>query len=180
MKGTGNGVGTLLRKLYFYILPTCGMRSKYVSNHAFMFRHIGKGLMWQPRLFPADPEFISIGNNVKISANVSFVNHDILYGLFNDKYGTQEFKKYQGCIKVGDNVMIGANTMIMPNVLIGNNVVIGGGSVVTKDIPDDCVAAGVPCKIIGKISDLEEKYRTIDYFDDVECYWSLFESSRKL
>lgn len=126
MKGTGNGLLTLLRKLYFYSLPTCGMRSRYVQKHKNLFHHIGEKVMWQPRKFPADPELISLGNNVKLAANVSFVNHDILYGLFNDKYGTHKFKKYQGCIKIGDNVMIGANTMIMPDVMIGNNVVVGG------------------------------------------------------
>ncbi len=127
MKGSGNGLGTLLRKLYFYCLPTCGMRGRYIKKHEALFHHIGEKVMWQPRQFPADPELISIGDNVKLAANVQFLNHDILYGLFNDKYRTNEFKKNQGCIQIGDNVMIGANTMILPNVLIGNNVVVGGG-----------------------------------------------------
>lgn len=127
MKGNGNGFATILRKLYFFCLPTCGMRSRYIQTHKSLFHSIGKKVMWQPRQFPADPELISIGDNVKLAANVSFVNHDILYGLFNSMDNTKEFKKYQGCIKIGNNVMIGANTMILPNVQIGNNVVIGGG-----------------------------------------------------
>ena len=126
MKGNGNGFTTLLRKLYFYCLPTCGMRSNYIKRHRYLFHHIGENVMWQPRNFPADPELVSIGDNVKIAANVSFVNHDILYGMLNQKYRTNRFKKNQGCIKIGDNVMIGARVMILPNVQIGNNVVIGG------------------------------------------------------
>ena len=180
MKGNGNGLGTMLRKLIFYCLPTCGMRSKYIKRHKSLFHHIGENVMWQPRQFPADPEFISIGNNVKIAANVSFTNHDILYGMLNCKYQTNEFNKLQGCIRIGDNVMIGANTMILPNVQIGNNVVVGGGSIVTKDIPNNCVAAGVPCKVIGSFDALEKKYRNTIYYDNPDNYWEEFEKKHEL
>ena len=179
MKGSGNGLSTLIRKLYFFCLPTSGMRGRYIKKHERLFHHIGERVMWQPRQFPADPELISIGDNVKLAANVSFVNHDILYGLFNDKYGTHEFKKLQGCIYIGDNVMIGANTMILPNVRIGNNVGVGGGRIGTKDIPDNCVAAGVPCKVIGSFEALEEKYRNIEYYDNPDIYWAAFEYKRR-
>ena len=95
-------------------------------KHKSLFHHLGDNVKWQPRKFPADPEFISIGDNVKLAANVSFTNHDIIHEMLNDKYGANVFQKHQGCIKIGNNVMIGANTMIMPNVQIGNNVVMGG------------------------------------------------------
>ncbi len=49
---------------------------------------------------------------------------------------------------IGDNVSLGANVTIIGNVHIGNNVTIGAGSVVVKDIPDNCVAVGNPCKPI--------------------------------
>lgn len=45
--------------------------------------------------------------------------------------------------------MIGAGTVILPDVKIGSNVVIGAGSIVCKDIPDNSVAAGVPCRVVG-------------------------------
>ena len=48
---------------------------------------------------------------------------------------------------------IGGNVTILPGVTIGNNVVIAAGAVVTKDIPDNCVAGGVPAKVIKKIED---------------------------
>ena len=48
---------------------------------------------------------------------------------------------------------IGAGVQVMPGVTIGSNVVIGGGSVVTKDIPSNCVAAGNPCRVIREISE---------------------------
>lgn len=52
--------------------------------------------------------------------------------------------------------------MINPGVHIGSNVVIGSGSVVTKDIPDNCVAVGNPAKVIKEITDEDKKY----YFKD--------------
>lgn len=179
MKGTGNDLSTIWRKLYFMLIPTCGGRTRYLYKQRKMFHYLGNKIMWQPRKFPADPEFISLGDNVKISANVEFVNHDIISAMLNDKYDCKDFKNHQGCIRIGSNVMIGANTMIMPNVQIGNNVVIGGGSIVTKDIPDNSVAAGIPCRIIGTIEKLEEKYRNIESFDNPNQYWKAFEESRK-
>lgn len=54
----------------------------------------------------------------------------------------------QGRPTIGDNVSIGANTTIIGKIYIGNNVTIGAGSVVVKDLPDNCVAAGNPAKVI--------------------------------
>jgi len=54
-------------------------------------------------------------------------------------------------IHIGDNVWIGGNTVVLPGITIGNNVTIGAGSVVTKDIPDNLLAFGNPCKIIRQI-----------------------------
>lgn len=62
-----------------------------------------------------------------------------------------------GKIKIGNNVHIGINSIIMPGVNIGDNVIIGVGSVVTKDIPSNSVAVGVPAKVIETIEDYYEK-----------------------
>lgn len=61
-------------------------------------------------------------------------------------------------ITIGNDVWIGTNVSILPGVTIGNNVIIGAGSVVNKDIPDGVIAAGVPCKVIRKITE-EDKYK---------------------
>lgn len=52
---------------------------------------------------------------------------------------------------IGNNVTLGVNVTIIGNVTIGNNVTIGAGSVVVKDIPDNCVAVGNPCRVIKSI-----------------------------
>lgn len=54
-------------------------------------------------------------------------------------------------ITIGSHVWLGANVCVLPGVTIGNNVVIGGGSVVTKDIPDNVIAVGNPCRVLRPI-----------------------------
>lgn len=67
----------------------------------------------------------------------------------------EDMKKadYFGKIIIKDNVHIGWNTVIMPGVTIGYNCIIGCGAVVTKDIPDNSVAVGVPAKVIESVED---------------------------
>ncbi|UKK59597.1 acyltransferase [Prevotella communis] len=159
MKGNGNAWSTLFQKIYFMTLPSSGQRTKYIVKHANLFKHIGKGLFWQPRSFPSDPEFISIGDNVYIASGVEFINHDIIPHMLKKKYHTDDFAISRGCIEIDNNVMIGAKTIVLPDVKIGRNVIIGAGSVVVKDIPDNCVAAGVPCRVVGDFNLLVDKYK---------------------
>jgi len=72
--------------------------------------------------------------------------------------------EYAQPIEIGDNVWIGGNTVINPGVKIGANTVIGSGSVVTKDIPENVVAAGNPCKLIREINIRDKVY----YFRDLK------------
>ena len=56
-------------------------------------------------------------------------------------------------IKIGKNVWIGSNAAVLPGVTIGDNAVIGAGAVVTKDVPANRIAAGVPAKVIKRINE---------------------------
>ncbi len=172
MIGDGNNIRTLLRKFYFSLLPTSVLRTKYLYKHKNWFHHIGANFHFQPRMLPADPELISFGDNVKIAANVTFINHDMIACLLKDM-GISNISQYQGCIEIGNNVMIGAGSIVLPNVRIGNNVIIGAGSIVSKNIPDNCVAVGVPCKVVGDIKTIIEK--RIQYQGcDVSTLWGKF------
>jgi galactoside O-acetyltransferase len=71
---------------------------------------------------------------------------------------------YSLTIHIGRNVWIGSNTVILPGVTVGDNTVIGAGSVVTKDIPENVVAVGNPCKIKRAISERDKEY----YFRDLK------------
>lgn len=82
---------------------------------------------------------ITIGNNVMIGA-------DTCIGDTDDHPERLDTKPAP--VVIGDNVFIGMHCLILKGVTIGENSIIGAGSVVTKDIPANCVAAGVPCKVI--------------------------------
>ncbi len=105
--------------------------------------------------FSSEPYLIEIGDDVRISMNVHFVTHD------GGMHVIRQLKKIPadsfGQIKVGNNVFIGMGAIIMPGVTIGNNVIIGAGSIVSKDIPDNSVACGVPAKVIETIDEYYKK-----------------------
>jgi acetyltransferase-like isoleucine patch superfamily enzyme len=109
---------------------------------------------------------VTIGANAQIAPNVSIytAGHPIHPDSRNSGY------EYGISITIGDNVWIGGNACIMPGVTIGNNVVIGAGSVVTKDIPDNVIAAGNPCKIIRTVTEEDRDYYYRDRKFDVEDY----------
>ena len=73
-------------------------------------------------------------------------------------------------ITIGDNVWIGGNVLVCPGVHIGNNVVIGGGSVVTKDIPDNMLAYGNPCRPVREITEADRDFYFKDRKFDVDDY----------
>ena len=96
---------------------------------------------------------VTFGDYVFIAPDCGFytAGHPIDYERRN------EGLEYAYPIKVGDHVWIGAGTHVMPGVTIGSNVVIGGGSVVVKDIPDNCVAVGNPCKVLRTITEKDKE-----------------------
>lgn len=109
---------------------------------------------------------VKIGNNVMFAPNVSIytAGHPIHPESRNSGY------EYGIGITIGDNVWVGGSVVINPGVHIGNNVVIGSGSVVTKDIPDNVIAVGNPCRILREITEDDRKYYFKDREFDVEDY----------
>jgi len=105
---------------------------------------------------------IYIGENVMLGPNVSLMatTHPLLPEeriamKYND--GHISGSEYAAEIHIGNNVWIACNVVVCGGVTIGNNVVIGAGSVVTKDIPDNYVAYGNPCKPIRPITEKDSK-----------------------
>ncbi len=101
-----------------------------------------------------DCNTITIGNNCGVAPGVQLLT---AYHPTNaaDRISVREdgfafWKTQSRPIVIGNDVWIGAGSIVMPGVTIGNNAVIGAGSVVTKDIPDNVVAYGNPCRVVRK------------------------------
>ena len=97
-------------------------------------------------------DYVMIGPNVTISA----AGHPICPDL------RREAMQFNFPVRIEENVWIGAGAIILPGVTIGKNSVIGAGSVVTRDIPENVVAMGVPCRVVRPIGERDKEY----YFRD--------------
>lgn len=96
---------------------------------------------------------LEIGNKVSISSGVHIYTHDSSnYRLYNTKKDPINGSHIDRApVKIGNNVQIGANSVVLKGVTIGNNVIIGALSLVNKDIPDNCIAVGNPCKVVKQL-----------------------------
>ncbi|WP_294353873.1 acyltransferase [uncultured Clostridium sp.] len=118
---------------------------------------IGTGCEVFPEVeFGSEPYLIEIGNDVRITNGVKFVTHDGGVWVLRNMNKLPNADIF-GKIIIGNNVHIGWNSIIMPNVTIGDNCIIGCGAVVTKDIPSNSVAVGVPARVIKTIEEYYEQ-----------------------
>lgn len=110
---------------------------------------VGENFYANYNLVILDCANVNIGDNVFIAPNVGIytAGHPLIADQRNSGL------EYAYPITIGNNVWIGGGVQICPGVTIGDNTVIGAGSVVTKDIPANVVAAGVPCKVIKEITE---------------------------
>ena len=99
---------------------------------------------------------IELADNVRLSFNVTFVTHDGGTWAFRDNKRYADVIRY-GKIYVGEHTFIGTGVIIMPGVTIGKRCVIGAGAVITRDIPANSVAVGVPAKVISTTEQYAEK-----------------------
>jgi len=92
---------------------------------------------------------VTIGNHVNLAQGITVtaLNHN--FSEADKRIDEQGVST--GQVVIGDDVWIGANAVVLPNVSIGRHCVIAAGAVVTKDVPDGCVVAGVPAKIIKRL-----------------------------
>ncbi len=91
---------------------------------------------------------VSFGNDVLLAPHVAIYTA----GHPSDAYQRAQGLEYASPVVVGNRVWIGGNAVVLPGVTIGDNVIIGAGSVVTKDIPENVLAVGNPCRVVKNIN----------------------------
>ena len=130
---------------YKKYLKQIGLR---FGNHCELYKDVFWG---------SEPWLINLGNNVRITKGCKFVTHDGGIWVARNLLERQEMDLF-GPIHIGNNVHIGFDTIIMPGVTIGDNVIVGCGAVVTHDIPNNEVWAGIPAKKICNIEEYIQKH----------------------
>lgn len=121
--------------------------------------------IWTDKIDKGHAFLLEIGDRVTIS-DARILLHD---------GSTKRFIGYSkvGRVVIGNDVFIGADAIILPGVTIGSNVIVGAATVVTKDIPDNCVVVGNPGRIIGSTVEFVERNRGIMKTSPVfTTYWA--------
>lgn len=121
---------------------------------------IGKNLFANFNFTVQDDASVTIGDNCNFGPNTTIVTpiHPMLpdeRNLMQTATGEKKRLCYAKPVSIGSNCWFGAGVTVCPGVTVGDNCVIGAGSVVTRDIPANSFAAGVPCRVIREITEAD-------------------------
>lgn len=152
-----------------------------------LFKQTGENIYMEPPFRCDYGSNISIGNNFYANFDCIFldvaeiiIGQNVLFGpkvnLLTPGHPVDAVIRNSGLefgrkIVIGDNVWIGGSVVVNPGVTIGDNTIIGSGSVVTKDIPANVIAAGNPCRVIRTITDEDQQYwdkKQKEYWQEVD------------
>ena len=132
----------------------CYIEPPFRANWGGKNLHFGNSVYANFNLTVVDDGDIYVGDRVMFGPNVTIAtaNHPIEPTLRSTAM------QYNKPVRIGENVWIGAGSVIVPGVTIGKNSVIGAGSVVVKDIPENVVAVGNPCRVLREIGEHDREY----------------------
>ena len=125
------------------------------SIHRMRGMHIGKGSKISRSVLIDDsrPDLITIGKNVWVTAGCQLLCHQRDLSFYERGKPVMDCPLKYAPIVIKDGAHIGIGSIIMPGVTIGEGAVIGAGAVVTKDVPDYCLALGVPAKVVKTLGE---------------------------
>ncbi|MBQ9119317.1 MAG: sugar O-acetyltransferase [Lachnospiraceae bacterium] len=154
----------LLKEMFAEIGENCYIEPPLHANWGGHHVHFGKNVYANFNLTLVDDTHIYVGDYTMFGPNVTVATggHPILPELREQGY------QYNASVRIGKNCWIGAGVVIVPGVTIGDNVVVGAGSVVTKDLPDNVVAVGNPCKVLREVNEHDKEY----YFKQNKIDWN--------
>lgn len=143
-----------LKEVFAECGDNCYIELPFRANWGGHHVHFGNHVYANYNLTLVDDGHIYVGDDVMFGPNVTVAtaNHPLEASLRKKGY------QYNRDVHIGNNTWICANVVIVPGINIGSNSVIGAGSVVVKDIPDNVLACGNPCKIIRTIGDKEKEF----------------------
>ena len=158
----------MLKEMFAEIGEGCYIEPPLHANFGGHFVHFGKWVYANYNLTLVDDTHIYVGDDTMFGPNVTIATagHPICPEL------RQRGLQYNMPVRIGRNCWLGAGVTVMPGVTIGDNVVIGAGSVVTKDIPDNVVAVGNPCRVLRPVGEHDREY----YYKDRRIDPKLFEA----
>lgn len=141
----------------------CYIELPFRANWGGHHLHLGSDVYANFNLTLVDDGHIYVGDKVMFGPNVTITtaNHPIEPEL------RRRALQYNKDVYIGENAWISAGVTILPGVRIGKNSVIGAGSVVTRDIPDNVIAVGTPCRVLRGISDHDREF----FFRDERIDW---------
>lgn len=155
----------LLEKMLGYAGTGVWIEPPFHANWGGKFCHFEDGVYANFNLTLVDDTDIYIGADTMIGPNVTIIagNHPISPKL------RQKHLQYNLPVHIGANCWIGAGAVILPGVSIGDNSIIGAGSIVTRDIPANVIAAGNPCRVLRDITEQDDLY--YDHDKPIDPVW---------
>lgn len=110
----------------------------------------------QTNVLITDPQYVRMGNNVRLSGCVLF-GHDGSVNMLNRAYGCRIDRV--GKIDLRDNVFVGHGAIVLPGVTVGPNAIVAAGAVVSRDVPPNSIVAGIPARRVGDLDAYVEKMK---------------------
>lgn len=151
-------IKAIVNKISFFLSRTS--KKRYINYLVKKGVKIGKNFCIHGNLNTIQidvtrPSLITIGDDVQINSGMKIFTHDFVSSIFLNKF--HDFIPSSGEVKIGNNVGFGVNCIVLKGVEIGDNCFIAAGSIVTRNIPSNCIAGGVPAKRICDIGEYYEK-----------------------
>ena len=148
----------LLRQMLAEVGEDCWIEPPFHANWGGRHVHFGRGVYANYGLTLVDDTHIYVGDFTMFGPHVTVATagHPIWPELREKQY------QYNMPVRIGRNCWLGAGAIVLPGVTIRDNTVVGAGSVVTRDLPENVVAVGNPCRVLRPVGERDRVF----YFRD--------------